>query len=156
MATAEFSKFAGILSAALSQHHLPGFEIAQWNIIALQCCGSLYCISTWINHNYIYVHMCIYTYVIICIYMCVHVCICVCVYVYVYTPSSLSLSPPSTPSKSSQSTKLGSLCYTVASYSFPTVSTVCSLCLNLHFFSVKRFISTIFLFKISFLLALWF
>ena len=29
MATAEFSKFAGILSAALSQHHLPGFEIAQ-------------------------------------------------------------------------------------------------------------------------------
>ena len=26
MATAEFSKFAGILSAALSQHHLPGFE----------------------------------------------------------------------------------------------------------------------------------
>ena len=24
-----FSKFAGILSAALSQHHLPGFEIAQ-------------------------------------------------------------------------------------------------------------------------------
>ena len=29
MATAEFSKFAGILSAALSQHHLFGFEIAQ-------------------------------------------------------------------------------------------------------------------------------
>ena len=29
VATAEFSKFAGILSAALSQHHLPGFEIAQ-------------------------------------------------------------------------------------------------------------------------------
>ena len=26
-ATAEFSKFAGILSAALSQHHLLGFEI---------------------------------------------------------------------------------------------------------------------------------
>ena len=26
--TAEFSKFAGILSAALSQHHLLGFEIA--------------------------------------------------------------------------------------------------------------------------------
>ena len=25
---AEFSKFAGILSAALSQHHLLGFEIA--------------------------------------------------------------------------------------------------------------------------------
>ena len=28
VATAEFSKFAGILSAALSQHHLLGFEIA--------------------------------------------------------------------------------------------------------------------------------
>ena len=29
VATADFSKFAGILSAALSQHHLAGFEIAQ-------------------------------------------------------------------------------------------------------------------------------
>ena len=29
VATAEFSKFAGILSAALSQNHLSGFEIAQ-------------------------------------------------------------------------------------------------------------------------------
>ena len=29
MAIAEFSKFADILSAALSQHHLSGFEIAQ-------------------------------------------------------------------------------------------------------------------------------
>ena len=29
VATAEFSKFAAILGAALSQHHLPGFEIAQ-------------------------------------------------------------------------------------------------------------------------------
>ena len=28
MATAEFSKFAGILGAALSQYHLSGFEIA--------------------------------------------------------------------------------------------------------------------------------
>ena len=28
VATAEFSKFAGTLSAALSQHHLLGFEIA--------------------------------------------------------------------------------------------------------------------------------
>ena len=27
--TAEFSKFAGILAAALSQHHLLGFEITQ-------------------------------------------------------------------------------------------------------------------------------
>ena len=29
VATAEFSKFAGILSTALSRHHLLGFEIAQ-------------------------------------------------------------------------------------------------------------------------------
>ena len=29
VATAESSKFAGILSAALSQHHLLGFEIAE-------------------------------------------------------------------------------------------------------------------------------
>jgi len=29
MATYEFSKFAGILSAALSHHYLLGFEIAQ-------------------------------------------------------------------------------------------------------------------------------
>ena len=29
VATAKFSKFAGILSAALSQHHFLGFEIAQ-------------------------------------------------------------------------------------------------------------------------------
>ena len=29
VATAEFSKFAGILSAALSQHHLSRFEITQ-------------------------------------------------------------------------------------------------------------------------------
>ena len=30
VATAEFSKFAGILSAALSQHHLSGFETASY------------------------------------------------------------------------------------------------------------------------------
>jgi len=33
VATAEVSKFAGMLSAALSQHHLLGFEIAHWNFI---------------------------------------------------------------------------------------------------------------------------
>ena len=38
MATAEFSKFAGILSAALSQHHLSGFEIAQLEFHHLQTC----------------------------------------------------------------------------------------------------------------------
>ena len=34
VATAEFSKFAGILSAALSQHHLLGFETVQLNSIS--------------------------------------------------------------------------------------------------------------------------
>ena len=33
MATAEFSKFAGILSAGLSQHHLLAFESLNWNSI---------------------------------------------------------------------------------------------------------------------------
>ena len=33
VATAEFSKYAGILSAALSQHHLLELEIAQLNSI---------------------------------------------------------------------------------------------------------------------------
>ena len=31
--TAEFSKFAGILSAALSQHHLLGLKELNWNSI---------------------------------------------------------------------------------------------------------------------------
>ena len=34
VATGEFSKFAGILSAALSQHHLLGFEMLNWDSIA--------------------------------------------------------------------------------------------------------------------------
>ena len=33
MATAEFSKLAGILSAALPQYHLSGFETVNWNSI---------------------------------------------------------------------------------------------------------------------------
>ena len=51
VATAEFSKFAGILSAALSQHHLSRFEIAHRNSItstaaaapakSLQSCPTL-------------------------------------------------------------------------------------------------------------------
>ena len=35
MTTVEFSEFAGILSVALSQHHLLGFEIAQLGIASL-------------------------------------------------------------------------------------------------------------------------
>ena len=37
MATAESSKFAGISSAALSQHHLLGFEIAQLENLLNPC-----------------------------------------------------------------------------------------------------------------------
>src|SRR5574337_2038527 len=40
VATAEFSKFAGILSAALSQYHLSGFEIAQLEFHHLHCFKS--------------------------------------------------------------------------------------------------------------------
>ena len=41
VATAEFSKFAGILSAALSEHHLSGFEIDQleFHHLHLLCVG---------------------------------------------------------------------------------------------------------------------
>ena len=35
VATAKFSKFAGILSVALSQHHLLGFGIAQLEFLRL-------------------------------------------------------------------------------------------------------------------------
>ena len=38
VATAEFSKFAGMLSAALSQHHLLGFSIAQLEFYHLLTC----------------------------------------------------------------------------------------------------------------------
>ena len=41
MAIAEFSQFAGILSAALSQHHLSGFEIAQRIYNPSTCAGDL-------------------------------------------------------------------------------------------------------------------
>ena len=36
MAIAEFSKFAGILSAALAQHHLSGFEIVNGELPYVQ------------------------------------------------------------------------------------------------------------------------
>jgi len=36
VATAEFSKFVGILSAALSKHHLLGFEIAHASMVMLK------------------------------------------------------------------------------------------------------------------------
>ena len=41
MATAELSKFAGILGAALSQYHLSGFEIAQLAITSWEIDGKI-------------------------------------------------------------------------------------------------------------------
>ena len=51
MATAEFSKFAGILSAVLSQYHLLGFEIAQMEFCHLQELCSQWCFlrPTWLH-----------------------------------------------------------------------------------------------------------
>ena len=51
VATAEFSKFAGILSAALSQHHLSGFEIAQLEFYHLHLLCSSWCFlrPTWLH-----------------------------------------------------------------------------------------------------------
>ena len=47
MVTAEFSKFAGILGAALSEHHLLGFE--KRNIIDIIC-------SHWKDLNFLLTH----------------------------------------------------------------------------------------------------
>ena len=49
VASAEFSKFAGILSAALSQHYLLGFEIAQ--LIGILKSGTA--LNNKINWNWI-------------------------------------------------------------------------------------------------------
>ena len=51
MATAEFSKFAGIWSAALWQHHLSGFEIAQLEFPHLHKPCSQWCFlrPTWLH-----------------------------------------------------------------------------------------------------------
>ena len=37
VAAVEFSKFAGLLSAALPQHHLLGFEIVQFSSVTQSC-----------------------------------------------------------------------------------------------------------------------
>ena len=43
VATAGFSKFAAILSAALSQHHLSGFEIAQLFVVNSEFTHIIHC-----------------------------------------------------------------------------------------------------------------
>ena len=54
MATAEVLKFAGILSAAFPQHHLPGFEIAQ--ILPNKAYNAImFCFQNWQANSKIYV-----------------------------------------------------------------------------------------------------
>ena len=51
VATAEFSKFVGVLNAALSQHYLSGFEIAQLEFHHLHYLCSYWCFlrPTWLR-----------------------------------------------------------------------------------------------------------
>ena len=53
VATVEFSKFAGIWSAALSEHHLSGFEIAQQEFHHLHWPSSKWFLlrPSWLNHS---------------------------------------------------------------------------------------------------------
>ena len=112
-----------------------------WRIIALQCCVGLCHTRVWISHNYIHIYC---------------------------APLSLPPFPPSHPSRSSQSNRLGSLYYTTTSYQLFLVNMVVYICqcyslsssylvlpslypqfysphLHLHSFPENSFISIIFL-----------
>ena len=61
LATAEFSKFAGILSVALSQHHLLGFEIAQMEFHHLHYLCLQWCFlrPIWLLTPWCLIHECV-------------------------------------------------------------------------------------------------
>ena len=68
------------------------FFFKNWRIIALQCCVGFCHTTSWINHNYIYM--------------------CMCISIYISPPSWAFLSPPpSCPFWLSQSARLSSLLY---------------------------------------------
>ena len=75
----------------------PMIFVFNWSKIALQCCVSLYNV---VNQLYI-----------VCV--CVCIILCICIYPLPIGPSS---QPPSPQSRSSQSTKLSSLCCTAVSH----------------------------------------
>ena len=85
-------------------HWLSGLFFFNWSIISLQCCAGLCHTTTWISHRY----------VCVCVCVCVSLYVCVCV----SPPSWTSLPPPtpSHPSRLSQGTRLGSLCYIATSH----------------------------------------
>ena len=91
------------------------YFIFNWRIIALQCYVGFCHITAHISHNYIY-----------CMYVCIYMCVCVCIYIYIYIYVCMYIYPPpiewpsypfpTHPSRSSQNTRLGSLCYTAVPY----------------------------------------
>ena len=73
-----------------------------WRITSSQYCGGICHKSIWISPNYIYMYK---KYIL---YMCVYVCVCI----YIYIERERETLRPFHHSRSSQSTRLGSLCYT--------------------------------------------
>ena len=99
-----------VLVSAVQQHR---------SVIVIYVCVYVYmCVCVYMC---MCVYMCVYIYVCVCICVCVYVCVCVCVCVCVYPLPPVS---PLHPSRSSQSTRLGSLCYPAASRQLSILQTV--------------------------------
>ena len=82
---AEFSKFAGILSATLSQHHVLGFDYnKQYYMVFVFLTSLIMVISRFIHvvaNDFISLFL-----ILMCVY--VRVCICVCIHTYICVTSS--------------------------------------------------------------------